>query len=396
MTRKTVGFNVLVFFVILFFPVVAFCSAKNGNSGAGANVDEEINISMNESDSNHPVRPQKSSGPFGFQKEEVKSPFDFDISEKPISNMIDKLFTVNGIRNIISNGLPGVPFLWDWLSLYFSSNLGDELVVDFKSDGIYIYEDGKWTSIYKGGIDPANIVSFNNKLAINWGSDYGIFVYSAENWTRIYNGVAVERMAGFIDRLVVDFGISHGIYEYNYQGDQWTRIYGKDKTPRDSMISLGDKLIVDFKTEGIYIYDDGVWESIYNGGIDPVDMVTFDGKLAVDFGLGYGIYVYEYENKTWKRIYRGMAVEKMAGFDRYLAVDLGTAYGLYVYEYDNNAWTRIYKGLPIEKMSGFSSKLAIDFGINYGIYEYTFDKNIWNKIFRARVSRDDMCASDVF
>ena len=85
-----------------------------------------------------------------------------------------------------------------------------------------------------------------------------------------------------------------------------------------------------------------------------------------------------------------------AGLEPFTAVDLGSAYGLYIYEFDNNTWTRIYKGLPIEKICGFSNKLAIDFGINYGIYEYTFDANIWNKIYHARILRDAMCTSDIF
>lgn len=394
MTRRTVGFSVLIFLIVLSFSIATFCFANNVNSGAKFYTEEKNKISENESDFEHPVWPQKS---VGLQKEEYEEgSFAFDISEKPVANMIDKLFTVNGIRNIISNELPGVSFLWDWLSLYFSSNWGDELTVDFKTDGIYTYKDRKWTSIYNGGIDPVSIVNFNNKLAVNWGPEYGVFVYNAGNWTRIYYGAEVERMVGFIDRLVIDFGMSYGIFEYNYKTDRWSKIYGKDKTPRDSMISFGDKLIVDFKTDGIYVYDDGVWENIYNGGIDPVKMVVFNGKLAVDFGPDYGIYVFDYYTKIWKKIYRGMAAEMMTGFDKYLAVYLGNAYGLYVYDYDNESWKLIYKGLPIERISGFSNKLAVDFGINYGIYEYTFDTNVWNKIYRAKTSRDNMCASDIF
>ncbi|MGA1840516.1 MAG: hypothetical protein ACMUIU_07815 [bacterium] len=394
MTRKTVGFSVLIFLVILSFSIATFCAANNGNFDAKSNENEKNKIFTSESDSNHPVWPQKSVGP--QREEDDETDFKFDISEKSISNMIDKLFTVNGVRNIISNGVPGVPFLWDWLSLYFSSSLGDELVVDFKTTGICIFNNDEWIKIFNNGVDPVSIVSFNNKLAVDFGPDYGILIYNKGNWKRLYKGVEVKQMVGLINNLVVDFGNSFGIFEYNCLTDQWTRIFGSNKIPRDSMVSLGDKLVVDFKTAGICIYYDGVWKSIYKGGVDPVNMVSFNGKLAVDFGLEYGILVYDYETYTWRRIYRGGAVEKMTAFGKYLAVDFGTASGLYIYDFDSNAWTLLYKGLAIENMTGFNNKLAIDFGLNYGIYEYNLTTDTWKKIFHASVLRDDMCASDVF
>jgi len=79
----------------------------------------------------------------------------------------------------------------------------DELAVDFKTLGIYVYNSGSWNRIYQG-VDPERLCSFGTYLAADFGTTYGLYVYDAGVWTRVYKGVAIEKMAGFGDQLAVD------------------------------------------------------------------------------------------------------------------------------------------------------------------------------------------------
>ena len=270
---------------------------------------------------------------------------------------------------------------------------GDELAVDFKTLGIYVYNTGIWNRIYKG-IDPQALCSFGTYLAADFGTSYGLYVYDAGAWTRAYKGVAIEKMAGFGGKLAVDFGTTYPMYEYNFATDTWNPIY-KYSSPRDTIEALGDKLVVDFKTAGIYVYDAGIWNRIYKG-VDPVNIVSFGDKLAIDFGITYGLYVYKYDTDTWTRVYKGVAIEKMAEIDGDLVVDFGTAHGLYVYEFDTDNWTRVYKGVAIEKMAGFDGNLAVDFGTSYPIYEYNFGTDNWNSIYNYSSPRDELVPANIF
>ena len=274
-----------------------------------------------------------------------------------------------------------------------SSATKDELAVDFRTLGIYVYNAGSWNRIYKG-IDPEGLCSFGTNLAVDFGITYGLYIYDAGAWTRVYKGVAIEKMAGFGEKLAIDFGTAYPIYEYNYTADTWTSIY-KYSSPRDTIEALGDKLVVDFKTAGIYVYDAGIWNRIYKG-IDPVNIVSFGDKLAVDFGSAHGLYVYEYDTDNWTKIYKGVAIEKMAEIDGDLVVDFGTAHGLYVYEFDTDNWNRVYKGVAIEKMAGFDGNLAVDFGTTYPIYEYNFGTDNWNSIYNYSYPRDELVPANIF
>ena len=273
-----------------------------------------------------------------------------------------------------------------------TGSIGDELAIDFKTLGIYVYNTGSWNRIYKG-IDPDRLCSFGTNLAVDFGTTYGLYVYDAGVWTRVYKGVTIEKMAGFGDKLAIDFGTTYPIYEYNFTTDTWSQIY-KYSSPRDTIEALGDKLVVDFKAAGIYVYDAGSWNRIYKG-IDPVNIVSFGDKLAIDFGIAYGLYVYEYDTDNWTRIYKGVEIEKMAEIDGDLVVDFGTAHGLYVYEFDTDNWTRVYKGVEIEKMAGFDGNLAVDFGISYPIYEYDFGTDNWNSIYNYSAPRDELVPANI-
>ena len=116
-----------------------------------------------------------------------------------------------------------------------SSVTKDELAIDFKTAGIYVYDAGSWNRIYKG-VDPDELCSFGTYLSVDFGTAYGLYVYDAGAWTRIYKGVAIEKMAGFDGKLAVDFGTSYPIYEYDFDTDNWNSIY-KYSSPRDELIS---------------------------------------------------------------------------------------------------------------------------------------------------------------
>jgi len=270
----------------------------------------------------------------------------------------------------------------------------DELAIDFKTLGIYVYDAGSWNKIYQG-VDPERLCSFGTNLAVDFGTAYGLYVYDAGAWTSIYKGVAIEKMTGFGGKLAVDFGAPYGLYVYEFDTDTWNPIY-KGSALRDTIEALGDKLVVDFMLAGIYVYDAGSWNKIYQG-VDPFNIVSFGDKLAVDFGTAYGLYVYEFDTDTWTRVYKGVAaVEMMAKIDGDLAVDFGP-YGLYVYEFDTDTWTRVYKGVAaVEKMAGFDGNLAIDFGIAYGLYVYEFDTDTWNPIYKGSAPMDELVPANIF
>jgi len=286
----------------------------------------------------------------------------------------------------------GITKGWELKEIIYYSPTKDELAIDFKTTGIYVYNSSIWNKIYQG-VDPDRLCSFATYLAVDFGTTYGLYVYDAGAWTKVYKGVAIEKMAGFGENLAIDFGTSYPLYEYNFAADTWTPIYNYS-APRDTIEALGDKLVVDFKTAGIYVYDAGIWNRIYKG-VDPVNIVSFGDKLAIDFGTAYGLYVYEYDTDNWSRVYKGVAIEKMAEIDGDLAIDFGTAYGLYVYEFNTDNWTRVYKGAAIEKMAGFDGNLAIDFGTTYPIYEYNFGTDNWNSIYRYSSPRDKLVPANI-
>jgi len=289
-------------------------------------------------------------------------------------------------------GNDGAQIDFDLVKVCTTTVTKDELAVDFKTLGIYVYNAGIWNKIYQG-VDPDRLCSFGTNLAVDFGTTYGLYVYDAGVWTRVYKGVAIEKMAGFGDKLAVDFGTSYPMYEYDFAADTWSPIYTYS-SPRDTIEALGDKLVVDFKAAGIYVYDAGSWNRIYKG-IDPVNIVSFGDKLAIDFGITYGLYVYEYDTDNWTRIYKGVEIEKMAEIDGDLVVDFGTAHGLYVYEFDADNWTRVYKGVAIEKMAGFDGNLAVDFGTSYPIYEYDFGTDNWNSIYNYSSPRDELVPANI-
>ncbi len=271
--------------------------------------------------------------------------------------------------------------------------INDELAVDFKTSGAWVYNSTDWTRIYNG-VDPEKLCSFNTQLAMDLGTAFGLYVYDSGIWSRVYKGVNIEKMTDFNDNLVIDFGNTYGIYEYDYNLDTWERIY-KYSSTRDEVISVGGRLVVDFKDLGVYEYQGGIWSRFYKG-IDVEKVVPLGDMVAFDFGTAYGLYLYDFNADTWIRIYKGVPIEKIVEFDGKLAVDFGTTHGLYAYDHTADTWTRIYKGVAIKKMTGFSDKLAVDFGTAYGIYEYDFTSNTWIRIYKYNVERDEIISANIF
>ncbi len=273
------------------------------------------------------------------------------------------------------------------------NNVGDELAVDFKTAGIWIYDFLSWRRVYQG-FDPEKLCAFGTQLAIDFGTATGLYAYDQGVLSRIYKGVPIEKMTGLNENLAVDFGSSYGIYEYDYAMDSWQRIYMYSSS-RDEMVHIGGKLVVDFKTFGLYAYQNNAWSRFYKG-VDPEKILPFEDMLVVDFGPAYGLYLYDFVSDTWNRIYKGVSIEKIVEFDGKLAVDFGAVYGLYAYDPGTDSWERIYKGVAIEKMTGFADKLAVDFGTTYGIYGYDFTSSTWSRIYKYQVERDEIVSLNIF
>ena len=268
---------------------------------------------------------------------------------------------------------------------------GDELAVDFGTNGLWHYDGTEWTNL--AGWNPdGNMESWTGGLAVDFGAPYGLWNYDGSSWSSLagwnpgdieaygtglaadfdtyglwyYNGSTWTSLAGWnpdgnmvewTGGLAVDFGSSYGLW--NYDGSSWSSLAAWN--PAD-MEAYGTGLAVDFDSYGLWNYNGTGWMSLAGWNPDG-NMEVWTGGLAVDFGAPYGLW--NYDGSTWTSL-AGWDPDVVEAYGTGLSVDFST-YG--VWYYDGSIWTSLAGWNP-EDMEAWANSLAVDFGVSYGLWNY--------------------------
>jgi len=233
----------------------------------------------------------------------------------------------------------------------------ERLVADFGDKGVYVYDGASWTGITSW--NPANIIVWGDKLAADFDSQ-GLYMYNGFFWPIMENRDA-EQILAFGNTLVADFG-ADGVYLYD--GSSWSRV--TEWNADNIIVWDDDTFVADFGDKGLYSYDDGDLFPLITGWKDAEDMTLWKEELAVDFG-DKGLYLYD--GYSWKGI-AGWDSEGIAACEDKLAVDFGDK-GLYLY--DGKSWSGLTVWNP-EAIAAYQDKLLADFGAK-GLYLY--DSKSW-------------------
>jgi hypothetical protein len=87
-----------------------------------------------------------------------------------------------------------------------SAVTGNELAVDFGSDGLYQYDGSSWSRL--AASNPQHLAVYNNKLVADFGSD-GLWQFDGFSWSKLTSSDADNTgncMVAYGASLVVDFG----------------------------------------------------------------------------------------------------------------------------------------------------------------------------------------------
>jgi hypothetical protein len=167
-------------------------------------------------------------------------------------------------------------YIWDngvWGSRIASAvpeaivKIGNRIAVDFGSAGLYTYSTTEnWSRI--SGSNPTIMTEADvdsdgvMELAVYFPG-YGIYIWDNGVWGSSIASAVPENLVKVGNRLAVDFGSAYGLYTYNTT-QNWTRISGSNPT----IITEADvdsdgvmELAVYFAGYGIYIWDNGVWSN---------------------------------------------------------------------------------------------------------------------------------------
>ena len=243
------------------------------------------------------------------------------------------------------SGLQYYDGTWHWMTnnggvagmLNWNDGSSERLVVDFGAGRrVYTY-NGTWNWLTNKD-DVADMTVWNNKLVVDFGSGRGVYNNDG-TWHWMTNKDDVTMMQawndGSTERLVVDFGGGRQIYTYN---GAWSWLTNKDDA--NDMTVWNNKLVVDFGGgRSLYNYDT-TWHWMSNKD-DTAHMVNWaDGvgneRLAVDFGSGRNMHYYD---GAWHWMKNANNVPEMVAWNNGLAVDFGSGVGVYLY--NNGAWSQI-------------------------------------------------------
>ena len=202
---------------------------------------------------------------------------------------------------------------------------GDELALDFGSNGLWHYNGSTWTSL--ASWDPDGMVDWTGGMAVDFGATYGLWNYDGTTWNQLA-GWNPEDGIAWNSGLAVDFG-GNGLWHHD--GSSWTSLASWDP---DGMVEWAGGLAIDFDTYGTWNYDGTTWTQL--AGWNPEDdMVSWTDGLAVDFGPNG---LWSYDGSSWTSL-AGWNPEEMEGWTNGLAVDFGAVYGLW--NYCGSAWSNL-------------------------------------------------------
>ena len=120
-----------------------------------------------------------------------------------------------------------------------------------------------------------------------------------------------------------------------------------------------EELAVDFGTDGLWTYGSGGWSQ--QSTSDPIDLETWDNRLAVALGSGNGIYLFD--GKYWTYL-TSLDPTHMVAWNDKLVIGLAGA-GLWTY--DASGWTNLTPWDP-ERVVAWGDKLAVAFGSGNGLW----------------------------
>ncbi|MCP4346514.1 MAG: hypothetical protein GY795_13435 [Desulfobacterales bacterium] len=183
------------------------------------------------------------------------------------------------------------------------------LMVDFGSGwGLFRYdEENGWTTLNNN--DPYDMVAADidtdgqDELAVSFAAS-GLHIWDeTDGWSKINDDIP-EQMIAYNNGLAIDFGSEWGLFRYdennmnpNDPTSPWTPLNTNDPheiVAADIDSDGDDELAVSFAGWGLYIWDEVEWSRINNEM--PEGMIAFDNGLAVDFGSPWGLFRYN-ENK---------------------------------------------------------------------------------------------------
>ena len=229
------------------------------------------------------------------------------------------------------------------------SGPGDELAVDFGSNGLWHYDGAWWSNLTD--LNPDGMVEWSGGLAVDFDT-YGAWNYEGTTWSQ---GSSWNPEGGIAwnNGLAVDFG---GSGLWNNNGSSWDLLTTND--PQD-MESFDNGLAVDFGTFGLWNYNGSSWNLLTTSNAEG--MAAWSGGLAVDFGT-FGLW--SYNGSSWDLLTTSDA-QSMEAWSDGLAVDFDT-FGLW--NYNGLSWSLLTTS-NAEYMAAWANGLAVDFG-GTGLWSY--------------------------
>ncbi|MCB2173637.1 hypothetical protein KQH41_00060 [bacterium] len=171
-----------------------------------------------------------------------------------------------------------------------------------------------------------------------------------------------------------------GLYTYS-QSDNFSRIHSIPSSlsvAADVDADGVDEVVSYFIGHGIYVHDNLTWNRIATA--PPESIVKFGQGIAVDFGSGYGLYIYS-TSTNWTLINSAdpsQIVEADIDSDGIMELIVSFS-GIGTYYYDNGAWSNRLTGHDSEQILRFGKGIAVDFGSTIGLYIYNTAQG-WLKI----------------
>ncbi|MHC4687384.1 MAG: fibronectin type III domain-containing protein [Planctomycetota bacterium] len=226
------------------------------------------------------------------------------------------------------------------------------------------------TSLNESDFSPEVSAVTGNELAVDFGSD-GLYQYDGSSWSRLTVSNP-QHLAVYNNKLVADFG-SDGLWQFD--GFSWSKLTPSDAdSTGNCMVAYGASLVVDFGSGGIWEYDGSAWSRLTAS--DPEYMAIYDNKLVGDFGSGG---LWEFDGTSWTKLTQSDADNggnSMVANGANLAIDFG---GGGIWEYDGSSWSSLTPYDP-EDLSVCGSKLVGDFGLG-GLWQ--FGGTSWTKLTQS-------------
>jgi hypothetical protein len=247
--------------------------------------------------------------------------------------------------------LPGDRFVVTWMSdLQDGSDWGVYGQV-FDSSGKQIGNEFR-VNTYTNGAQNFPSVAFlpEDGFVVTWtsdgqdGSSDGVYgqLFSSEDETEMPNK----------GKLVVDFGATWGLWHYDQEKSQpWTQLNAVDPglmTAVDIDNDGQDELVVSFVGYGLYTYKPQSKTWLRINTVTPEAMIRHGNGVACDFGAAHGLWLWD-QTGGWKQI-NSVDPDKMISTDidgdgkDELIVSF-VVYGLYIYD-EATRWTGITNAIP--------------------------------------------------